>query len=352
MIKRDEKNEYTKLVWNYRQAETISLMIYVGHRLGIFKKLAGAGPITAGDLAQRTGLHERWLLEWMRLQAAAMILKYHDGDRFELPAAGAELLADESSRSFAADNFTGGTAPDVVEGLLESFRTGIGKTYESNGPEGVRRGEARHWQAAQNQVLPIMIPALEGVAEKLRSGAMVADVGTGDGAVSLVLAEAFPDTIFHAYDPSKHAVEHVNQMAEKMELKNVITFQASGEDLPVEPIYDLVITFDCIHDMTHPAKVIDAIHQCIKTDGTWFIKDIRSKPRFEDNLRNPMLAMMYGFSIMSCMSSAMSEPDGAGLGTLGFNPEIAEKMSRDAGFSRFVMHDFKDPGNLYYEVRP
>jgi hypothetical protein len=93
------------------------------------------------------------------------------------------------------------------------------------------------------------------------------------------------------------------------------------------------------------------LRKLIKDDGTWFIKDIRSKSDFQDNLRNPMLAMMYGFSLMSCMSSAMSEEGGAGLGTLGFNPEVAEAMCREAGFTRFKMHDFKDPGNLYYEVR-
>lgn len=351
-VSRNEKREYSTLVWNYRQAETVGLMIHVGHRLDLFKSLAGAGAVTAAELSHSTGLHERWLLEWMRLQAAARILTYHEGDRFELPPAGAELLANEDSSSFAADNFTGGTSTTVIDELLESFRTGIGKSYESSGPEGARRGEARHWRAARSQVLPVMIPALDEVERKLRNGAVVADVGTGDGAVILTLAEAFPDATFHAYDPNRYAVERVKQVAKEMGLVNVKTIQARGEDLPADPMYDLVITFDCIHDMTQPADVIAAIRRCIKTDGTWFIKDIRSKPRFEDNLRNPMLAMMYGFSIMSCMSSAMSEPGGAGLGTLGFNPEVAEKMSREAGFTRFVMHDFKDAGNLYYEVRP
>lgn len=136
-----------------------------------------------------------------------------------------------------------------------------------------------------------------------------------------------------------------------MGLENVELRHADGSDLPNQPTYDFLITLDCLHDMTRPADVIAAIKRSLKPDGTWFIKDIRSKPKFEDNLRNPMLAMMYGFSLMSCMSSAMSEPGGAGLGTLGFNPEVAERMVRAAGFSQFQMHDFKDPGNLYYEVR-
>ena len=126
----------------------------------------------------------------------------------------------------------------------------------------------------------------------------------------------------------------------------------SGEDLPAEPTFDLVVTFDCVHDMTRPDLVIAAIRGAIRDDGTWLIKDIRSSPRFEDNLRNPVLALLYGFSVSACMSSALSEPDGLGLGTLGFNPVVAERMVREGGFTRFQMHDFDDPANLYYEVRP
>ena len=197
-----------------------------------------------------------------------------------------------------------------------------------------------------------MIPALDGVLQKLKAGCQVADIGCGDGAVLLALAEAFPQSQFFAYDSSKHAIARVQEVANELALTNVVASISTGEDLPNKTEYDLILTFDCIHDMTQPQAVMDSIRNHIKADGTWFIKDIRSKADFADNLRNPMLAMMYGFSLMSCMSSAMSEPDGAGLGTLGFNPEVAEAMCNKAGFTRFRMHDFSDPGNLYYEVRP
>lgn len=343
---------YANRLWQHKQSETVAVMLYVGRRLDLFKHLAGAGPITAKELAASTGLHERWLLEWLRLLTAAKIIDYVDEEHFELPALGAEMLGDENSRSFMLENFNGGESSEAIAGLLESFRTGIGKTYESAGPEGARRGEERHWRAARNQVVPVMIPALDGVAQKLEQGCLVADIGCGDGAVILALAETYPNSQFHAYDPNVHAVARVQEVAGEMELTNVIASQARGEDFPQNSGYDLVLTFDCIHDMTNPQGVIKAIRGGLKDGGTWFIKDIRSKPRFEDNLRNPMLAMMYGFSLFSCMSSAMSEADGAGLGTLGFNPKVAESMSRGAGFSRFKEHDFKDPGNLYYEVRP
>jgi hypothetical protein len=104
--------------------------------------------------------------------------------------------------------------------------------------------------------------------------------------------------------------------------------------------------------MPRPAESVAAIRRAIQPDGTWLIKDIRSGSAWHDNLRNPVLAMMYGLSVTSCMSSGLSEPGGAGLGTLGLHPELLKRMCREAGFSRFAQHDFEDPVNLYYEVRP
>jgi 2-polyprenyl-3-methyl-5-hydroxy-6-metoxy-1,4-benzoquinol methylase len=128
--------------------------------------------------------------------------------------------------------------------------------------------------------------------------------------------------------------------------------QAGAEALPAEPTFDLVLTFDCLHDMTDPNATIAAIHHSIRSDGTWLVKDIRCAPHSRDNLKNPMAAMMYGFSITSCMSSATSVPGGAGLGTLGLHPELLARLVSEAGFTRFEVHDFEEPANLYYEVRP
>ncbi len=349
----DELKRYSFSVWSYKQGEMVSLMVHIGDRLDLYKALDGAGPVTAAELADRTGLKERWLLEWLRGQAAARLLDYHDGDRFELTAVGAAVLADEDdSLAFAAGAFSGATPPETVDKLIEAFKTGIGLSYEELGPNAAHRTERMLGPWVRQALVPQILPALDGVVDKLEQGALVADVGCGGGVALSAMAQAFPNSEFHGYDPSSHAILNCEQKTQDLGLDNMKAFVAGGQDLPKEPTYDFLITFDCVHDMTHPAEVISAIHQALKPDGTWLIKDIRSRPTFKENMRNPMLAMFYGFSVSACMSSALSEPDGAGLGTLGFNPEVAETMVTAAGFTRFHQHDFDDPSNLYYEVRP
>ena len=339
-------------VWNFKQGEMVSAMIHLGDRLGLYRSMDGAGPMTAADLAGRTGLKERWLLEGLRGQAAARLVDSSDGENFELSSESAAVLSDEASLSFAAGAFSSPMHPDTLDKLAEAFKTGVGLSYEELGPNAAHRTERMLGPWTRQALVPDLIPRLDGVEEKLSNGALVADVGCGGGIAVATMAAAFPASIFHGYDPSSHAIDRCNDKVSEGGLKNLETFVAGGEDLPQEPTYDFIITFDCIHDMPHPSEVIKSIRKAILPDGTWLIKDIRSKPRFEDNLGHPMLAMLYGFSVSACMSSALSEPDGAGLGTLGFNPEVAERRVREAGFTRFLEHDFNDPANLYYEVRP
>jgi cyclopropane fatty-acyl-phospholipid synthase-like methyltransferase len=200
--------------------------------------------------------------------------------------------------------------------------------------------------------VPRIIPALAGVHEALDAGIAVADVGCGGGVALTALAETYPRSTFHGYELSRHAIDRATARVEAMELTNVELHFERAENLPGERGFGLVLTFDCLHDMTQPGSAIAAIRQAIAADGTWLIKDIRSTGRWDHDRRNPMLAMMFGFSVSSCMSSALSEPGGAGLGTLGFNTGVAEQMVRDAGFTQFTVRDFDDPANLYYEVRP
>src|SRR5262249_33443116 len=149
---------------------------------GLYRALHGAGPVTAGELATRTGLKERWLFEWLRGQAAARLLDYHDPDRFELTPVGAAVLADESGRlAFAAGAFAPQSSPDVIDKLCDAFRTGIGLSYEQLGANAAHRTERMLGPWVRQALVPKIIPALDGVQQKLERGGVVADVGCGSG---------------------------------------------------------------------------------------------------------------------------------------------------------------------------
>ena len=340
-------------VWGYKQGEIVSLMVHLGDRLGLYRALDGCGPVTPGELAAATGLHERWLREWLRSQAAAGLLASDDGGRFELLPEGAWVLAREAdSLAFAAGAFSGAAAaPETVDALADAFRTGRGLTYDQLGPTAAHQTERMLGPWARLALVPVLLPALDGVEAKLAAGARVADVGCGAGVALRTLARAFPASSFHGTDLSRLAIELAEWAAADEALTNVSFSVARAEDLPAGSGYDLILAFDCLHDMTFPERAAAAIRRAIADDGTWLIREIKSSGDWQRDQRNPMLAMMYGSSVSVCMSSALSEPGGAGLGTLGLPPPKLEALCRAAGFTSVVVHDVDDPANLYYEVR-
>jgi SAM-dependent methyltransferase len=349
----EEVAKFALRVWSYKQGEMVSLLIHLGDRLGLYRALDGAGEVTAGELAARTGLHGRWLREWLRGNAAADLLASEDGERFRLTAVGAMVLTrEEDSLQFAAGAFGPPPDPALVDDLAAAFRTGIGLPYDRHGPAGVHQTERMLAPWARLSLVPTIMPALEGVTELLSAGTLAADVGCGAGVALTTLAEAYPRSTFHGYELSRLAIERARARIAEQGLTNVEIIDRRAEELPDSGDYSLVLTFDCLHDMTRPDAAAAAIRRAIADDGTWLVKEIRCDDTWAGNRRNPMLAMFLGFSIASCMSSALSEPDGAGLGTIGLPPRALEQLARDAGFARFRVHDFEDPANLYYEIRP
>ncbi len=350
-----EKLEATvEQVFGYLGGAVISGMIHLGDRLGLYRTLAAAYAMTSEELAAATGLHERWVREWLHGQAAARLVDYRGDGRFALSPEAVMVLADERSPAFAAGGFCG--LPQqlaVLDRLPEAFKTGRGLPYDAFGLEGNRGVERMFAPWFRTMLVPMAIPALDGVAAKLDAGARVADVGCGAGIALIEMAKAFPRSEFHGYEISKYALERAAANLTEADLRNVTFHDANGDALPSDGRFDFITSFDCLHDMANPKPVIAAIRRAIAPDGTWLIADIKGCPTFEENLeKNPMAAMMYGFSVLSCMSSALSEPGGAGLGTLGFHEEVARSMTREAGFTRFRTHEFDNPMNAYYEVRP
>jgi SAM-dependent methyltransferase len=337
-------------------------MIHLGDRLGLFVALAEAAePVTAAQLAGSVGLDERWVREWAYNQAAARIITVEgNGDvpageeRFRLTPEAVAVLASPDHEAYGMGMFH--RFPQTMaalEAMPESFRTGLGHDYDSHGPEGAVGIERSFEPWNRHHLLPDVLPALDGVVEQLERGIDVADIGCGAGGAVLLMAAAFPQSRFVGYDISRFALDRAGERLAESGLTNVRFVDPHEEPLPEEGSYRLVTTFDCIHDMTDPEGMIGSIRRALADDGTWLLVDIKARDSFAENVaKNPMAALMYGISVLSCMSSALSSPDGAGLGTLGLPASRAQAMAADAGFARFRQLDIDHSINAFYEIRP
>jgi SAM-dependent methyltransferase len=332
--------------------------IALGLRLGLYEALDRCQPADSKRLAQESGLHERWVREWLRQQSCAGIIDYApngEGDgRFAMSPETAALLADRDGPRWMGGMFY--TLPHLIGNLRrleESFRTGIGLTWDDRGDAAVEATEQglRAWH--QHQLVPVALPALDGVVEKLRAGGAAADVGCGAGLAVIEMAKAFPASEFHGYEISATSLERAAENLRTAGVVNAFFHKVGDDPLPGDGRFDLVTAFDCLHDMTAPGEFAAAIRRATKGDGTRLIADIKGQPTFEDNLeKNPLARMMYAMSIMSCMSSSMSEEGGAGLGTLGLPEPAMRELVSGAGFTRFRRLDLPHPVNAFYEVRP
>jgi 2-polyprenyl-3-methyl-5-hydroxy-6-metoxy-1,4-benzoquinol methylase len=350
----EKLKHYARHVFDALGGAMTSSMIYLGDRLGLYRALAAAGAADSRELAERTGLAERWVREWLHQQGAAGLLEHRGEGRFALSPEGEALLADEDHPAFGAGFFS--CLPQqvaVLERIPDCFRTGVGLSYDAFGPEGARGIERGLAPWFRTFLVPFVLPRIDGVVKQLEAGVPVADVGCGAGVALVEMAKQFPRSAFHGFDTSLHALERARANRDAAGVSNLVFHDPKEEPLPDDERFALVTTFDCLHDMTDPASVMRDIRRAIRPDGTWFVADIKAYASYEENVeRNPMAAMMYGTSVVSCMSSALSEPGGLGLGTLGLHEELARRMAREAGFTHFERLEIDHPVNAFYVGRP
>ena len=330
-------------------------MIHLGDRLGLYTAMRTAGtPLTSAELAAAAGLHERWVREWAYNQAAAGVITADVDERFSLTPEAAAVLATPEHPAYGMGMFH--RLPQTMrtlEDMPESFRSGRGHDYDSHGCEGAI-GIERSFEPWNNaNLLPVVLPALDGVVERLREGITVADVGCGAGGAVLLMAGAFPGSRFTGYDISRFALDRAATKLAESGVDNAAFADPRTSPLPSDHSVGLITTFDCIHDMTHPQRMMESIRAAITPDGTWLLVDIKAHDTFAENAtKNPMASLMYGISVLSCMSSALSADDGAGLGTLGLSENTARRMAAEAGFTRFRRLAVDSAVNAFYEVRP
>lgn len=352
----DELRRVQLLVFGKLEGAMTSAMIVLGDELGLYRALAASStPPTIAELAGATGLHERWVREWAHNQSAAGVVGSDaDGERLWLTPEAAAVLADDRSEAFGAGQFQQLAAYFQALGpLVQSFRTGAGHDYDSHGRAAAVGMERSFEPWHRRHLLADVLPALDGVVAALEAGAGIADVGCGAGGAVLQLAEAFPASTVVGYDTSRHALARAGERLAAAGLHNARFADPRTAPMPTDHSLRLVTMFDCLHDMTRPHEVADAVRQALGDDGTWLLVDIKARDTYAENVeRNPMAAMMYAISVVTCLSSGLAEPGGAGLGTLGLSESRARQIAATAGFTRFRRLAVDHPINAFYEIRP
>ncbi len=353
----DKLKMYSFGLYNQLSGAVTAGMLHLGDRLGLFTALAGFdNPATTQQLADAVGLDERWVREWAYNQAAAKLVEVDTSvqpELFWLSPEAVAVLASPDNAAYGMGMFHRfPQTMGALEQMPESFRTGVGHDYDSHGCEGAVGIERSFEPWNRNHLLPTVLPALDGVVERLEVGANVIDIGCGAGGAVLMMAEAFPNSSFVGYDISERALERANERLADANVANARFVDPRVEPMPSDRSCDFVTTFDCIHDMTHPQEMMHRIREAIADDGTWLLVDIKGRDSFAENVeKNPAAALMYGISVLSCMSSALSEEGGAGLGTLGLPASKARDMSAAAGFTRFEKLRIDHGINAFYEIR-
>ena len=346
----DKLNELVGKLVGDLGAAMAGASILLGDRLGLYKAMADGAPVTSSELAKKTGLHERYVREWLSGQAASGYIDYHaEKNAFSLSPEQAMAFAEEGSPAFFAGAF------DVVQAtyldepkVAEAFRTSKGVGWHEHS-KCLFSGTERFFRPGYNaNLVPSWIPALNGVEGKLKAGATVADVGCGHGASTIVMAQAYPNSKFFGFDYHAPSIERAKAAAKEAGVGDRITFaQASAKDYPAKG-YDLVAFFDCLHDMGDPVGAGRHVKETLAKDGTWMIVEPFAHDDLKDNL-NPVGRVYYAASTFICTPASLSQEVALGLGAQAGERRL-RRVASEAGFTQF-RRATETPFNMIFEAR-
>jgi SAM-dependent methyltransferase len=326
-------------------------LVVLGDRLGLYRAMADAQPVSAAELAARTSTHERYVCEWLNAQAACGFVEYAPAsDTYTLPAEHAFVLADETSPAAKAGIFQAATAAINGSGrIAERFRSGDGLgwgEHEHGLFWGTERAFAANYRAA---LVASWLPALNGVTEKLRAGASVADIGCGHGASTILMAQAFPRSRFVGIDAHEQSIATARERAAQAGVADRVTFMADDARSFTAGPFDLIAFFDALHDMGDPVGAARHARDRLTEDGVCMIVEPFAGDSIEENL-TPVGRLFYGMSTLVCTPGALSQQGGTALGTQAGEQRLADVL-RAGGFAT-VRRAAETPLNLVLEARP
>lgn len=331
-------------------ATMTTMLAVLGDRLGLFKAMADGEATTADALAGRLDLNPRYVREWLGGMATAGYVEFDpESSTFRMPLEHAAALADEGGPVFFGGVYEMLPAcVGVLDGVEAAFRQGGGvkqKEYDSRIWDGLERFTAGWFE---NLLAPVWIPSMPAVQEKLQKGARVADVGCGRGRALIKLAQEFPNSRYVGYDAFEPTIEHANAKAAEAGVGEIVRFEHLDVAQGIPDNFDVVTTFDVVHDAVDPLGLLKSIRKALPDGGSYVCLDMNCSHNLEENA-GPLGAMFHGFSVFYCMTTSLAW-NGAGLGTLGFHENKVRELCDEAGFSDVRLVEMDNPFNKLYEV--
>jgi SAM-dependent methyltransferase len=327
----------------------VTTMAMIGDRLGLWAALADSRPVTSTELAERTGTVERYVREWLSSMAAHGYLTYDPAtERFALPAEHVPVLATEGPIYFGGFHHLLYGLTGMLGQVIDAFRHGGGVPPTSYGDDWWF-GLERFTSAWFDHLLPqVWLPAMPEVHAALQRGADVADVGCGRGRALIRLAEAYPAGRYVGYDIHEDSIAAARASAEAAGVADLIRFEVCDVSAGIPGDYDVITTFDVIHDAADPLSMLRAIRAALRPEGHYVCLDINASHRLEDNA-GPLGAYFYGVSVLFCLTTSLAQ-GGEGLGTCGFNEHTARELCAEAGFGTVRRVEMENPFNILYDI--
>ena len=326
------------------------VMTNIGHKLGLYKAMAGAGPITSQILAEKTGTYERYVREWLNNQTAGGYVVYNaETNAYTLPDEHIPVLVDDESPLFLVP------ALDVASSLwldedkvADVFRSGAGIAWSDHHHRLFCGSEALFRPGYKAHLTSTWIKSLDGVEDKLKAGAKVADVGCGHGASTIVLAQEYPNSTFYGFDNHKESVEIARQRAKDAGVNGNIHFSVANAKDFSESDFDLICFMDCLHDMGDPVGAAQHAKQSLKANGTVLLVEPAAGDTVNDNI-NPVSRLYYAASTAVCTPCSLSQEVGLALGAQAGEKRLSDVM-KDAGFNE-LRRASETPFNIVLEAK-
>ena len=339
-----------KVVGDVATAMATGLLV-VGDRAGLFKHMAAAGPLSAAALAERSGVLERYVEEWLAAMAGAGYVEYDAaGDHFTLPAEHAQFLTDPGSEFYLGGLY--GSVPGLLgmaPKLAQAFQTGSGISFADFGADMPQMLEVMNRPVYEARLVRHWLPAMPDVVARLQAGGRALDVGCGTGVVPLTLAKAFPAATVAGLDLDSRSIDIARGYARDAGLQDRVQFMAQTvESLPAAPLWDFISTFDVMHDLPDPLGAMQHIRAALNEGGTYLMVEPKVADDLTSNMGNPFARMFYGISCLHCVPQSLAQ-GGLGLGAC-WGEKRARALAAQAGFTRFERLGIRTAGLVFYAL--